>query len=197
VNHTVHKYLPLLAPLFSYPSNPSSNTSYQIQETHTYTTCRTTNRHTFESSDMDFIESTLLVGATIACVVVASSATLILGLKLLRPLTDLIHQGLVNRPRKQDLGARGDALVFTGIILVLIAFVTLFTQFVQFEKDGHTMTLWIFNQFVVKGCAEVLVALGLIRLVLATLRGVPQYINRAHCRCCKSGLCDVNDKTKG
>jgi hypothetical protein len=146
---------------------------------------------------MDFIKSTLLVGATIACVVMASSATLILGLKLLRPLTDLIHQGLVNGPRKQDPGARGDALVFTGIILVFMAFVTLFTEFVQFEKDGHTMTLWIFNQFVVKGCAEVLVALGLIRLVLATLRGVPQYINRVHCQCCQSGLCNANDKAEG
>jgi hypothetical protein len=146
---------------------------------------------------MDFIKSTLLVGATIACVVVASSATLILGLKLLRPLTDLMQQGLVDGPRKQHPGDRGDALVFTGFIVVFMAFVTLFTEFVQFEKDGHTMTLWIFNQFVVKGCAEVLVALGLIRLVLATLRGVPKYINRAHCQCCKSGLCDVNDKAKG
>jgi hypothetical protein len=146
---------------------------------------------------MEFIGSILLVGTTITCVVMVISRTLIMGIKVLSPLTDLIYQGLVNGPKEQHPSSRADALFFTGVIPVFLAFVTLITEFVKLEEGGHIVTLWIFNKYVVKGCAEVLVALGLIRIVLATLRGVRQYINRAHCQCCKSGLCDVNDKAKG
>jgi hypothetical protein len=146
---------------------------------------------------MEFIGSILLVGATITCVVMVFSATLIMGVKILSPLTDLIYQDLINGPREQHPGNRTDVLFFTGVIPVFLAFVTLITEFVKLEEGGHTVTLWIFNKFLVKGCVEVLVALGLIRLVLATLRGVRQYINRTHCKCCKSGLCDSNDKAKG
>jgi hypothetical protein len=197
VNHTVHKYLPLLEPLFSYSFNPSTKTSYQIQETHTYTTCRTTNQHIFEASDMDFIESILVVGGNIACVLVAFSATVILGVKLLCPLTDLIQQGLVDEPGNQDPRDRAAALCFTGMITGLLALVLVADEFKPSNDRGRTVTSWMFNKLVVKGCAEALVALGLIRLVLATLRAVRQYINRIHCQCCKSGLCDANDKVKG
>jgi hypothetical protein len=146
---------------------------------------------------MEFIGSILLVGATITCVVMVFLATLIMGVKILSPLTDLIYQDLVNGPREQHPSNRADALFFTGVIPLFLAFLTLITEFVKLEEGGHTVTLWIFNKYVVKGCAEVLVILGLIRIVLATLRAVRQYINRAHCQCCKSGLCDANDKAKG
>jgi hypothetical protein len=146
---------------------------------------------------MDFIESILVVGGNIACVLVAFSATVILGVKLLCPLTDLIQQGLVDEPGNQDPRDRAAALCFTGMITGLLALVLVADEFKPSNDRGRTVTSWMFNKLVVKGCAEALVALGLIRLVLVTLRAVRQYINRIHCQCCKSGLCDANDKVKG
>jgi hypothetical protein len=88
---------------------------------------------------MEFIGSIILVGATIACVVMVFSATLIMGVKILSPLTDLIYQNLVIGPREQHPGNRADALFFTGVIPVFLAFVTLIAEFVKLEEGGHTV----------------------------------------------------------
>jgi hypothetical protein len=121
---------------------------------------------------MDCIESILLVGTTIACVVVVLSATVIVGVKIQSPLADLVYQSLNNGPRGRDHIDRGEATGFTGLITVMLAIVTLVTEFKKLEESGHIVTLWVFNKTIAKGCAEVLVALGMLRLVLAAWRGL-------------------------
>jgi hypothetical protein len=58
------------------------------------------------------------------------------------------------------------------VITVVLAMVTLITEFAKLEEGGHTVTLWIFNKTIAKGCAEVLVALGMLRLMLAAWGGL-------------------------
>jgi hypothetical protein len=121
---------------------------------------------------MDCIESILLVGVTIACVVATFSTTVIVGVKVQSPLADLIHEGPSDRPRDQNHIGRGEAAVFTGVITVVLAIVALFVEFVKLYESGHTVTMWIFNKTIAKGCAEVLVAFGMLRLMLAAWRGL-------------------------
>jgi hypothetical protein len=94
---------------------------------------------------MDCIESILLVGATIACVVATFSATVIVGVKVQSSLADLIHEGPSNRPRNQNQIEQGEATVFTGVITVVItvvlAIVALFIEFVKLYESGHTVTM--------------------------------------------------------
>lgn len=119
---------------------------------------------------MDSIVSTVQVGATVACVIVVFSATINMGVKILSPLTKSIHQSLFDGHKQQDPSGRGDALFLTGLISVFLTIVTLFIELVKLDDDETVVTLWIFNSAVVKGCAEVLVASGLLRLVLVTRR---------------------------
>jgi hypothetical protein len=55
---------------------------------------------------------------------------------------------------------------------VVLAMVTLLIEFAKLEEGGHTVTLWVFNKPIAKGCAEVLVAFGMLRLMLAAWRGL-------------------------
>jgi hypothetical protein len=50
--------------------------------------------------------------------------------------------------------------------------VTLLIEFAKLEEGSHTVTLWVFNKIIAKGCAEVLVAFGMLRLMLAAWRGL-------------------------
>jgi hypothetical protein len=121
---------------------------------------------------MDCIESIFLVSATIACVITVFSATVIVGVKAQTPLANLFCQDPKDRPRHQNYISRGEATFFTGAITVVLAMVTLVTEFAKLEEGGHIVTMWIFNKTIAKGCAEVLVALGMLRLMLAAWRGL-------------------------
>jgi hypothetical protein len=55
---------------------------------------------------------------------------------------------------------------------VVLAMVTLLIEFAKLEEGGHTVTLWVFNKTIAKGCAEVLVAFRMLRLMLAAWRGL-------------------------
>lgn len=118
---------------------------------------------------MDSIESTFLVGATVAWVIFIFSATVFTGVESLSPLTDLIQQSLVDGPRQQDPDDRGEALFLTGVIPGLLAIVTVGIELSKLEESGLDATLWIINSLVFKGCAEAVVALGLLRWVLDVL----------------------------
>jgi hypothetical protein len=58
------------------------------------------------------------------------------------------------------------------VITVVLAMVTLLIEFAKLEEGGHTVTLWVSNKPIAKGCAEVLVAFGMLRLMLAAWRGL-------------------------
>ena len=109
---------------------------------------------------MDSVKSTVSVGATLACMISVFSTTMVMGVRALRPLTNLLQDGLHDR---------GLALFFTTWIPTILAVVTIIIKTMELEKSGLDVTLALANNLVVKACAEVLLALGLFRLVLDIL----------------------------
>ena len=101
-------------------------------------------------------------------------ATMVTGVKMLSPLTDSIHQNLGSKD--QDPADRPEALFLTGVVpgfLEMMMFtLELGGELGKFGKDGLIMDLWKFSSLVFKGCAEALVAVALLRLVLDTLHRV-------------------------
>jgi len=109
---------------------------------------------------MDSIKSTVSVGVILACMISAFSTTVVMGVRILSPLTNLLQDGLPDRSL---------ALFSTTWIPLILAVVTIVIEIVEFEKSGLDVTLALASTLVAKACAEVLVALGLFRLVLDIL----------------------------
>lgn len=114
---------------------------------------------------MDSIESTFLRGATVACMILAFSATVVIGAKFLSPLADLIGQS----HRQQDPDVRQTALFLMGLISGILAIVIVVIKLDELGKSDLDVTWRMINSVVAQRCAETLVALGLLRLVLAAL----------------------------
>jgi len=83
-----------------------------------------------------------------------------MGVRILSPLTNLLQDRLPDR---------GLALFFTTWIPMILATVTIVIEIVEFEKSGLDGTLALADTLVAKACAEALVALLLLRLVLEIL----------------------------
>lgn len=160
VIHAVHKYFLLSSLLFIYfLSQKIADTIHK--DVHTYWTHQTTKHHLcVKLFDMDSIKSTVSVGVTLAGMISAFSTAVVMGVRILSPLTNLLQDRLPNR---------GLALFFTTWIPMILATVTIVIETVEFEKSGLDVTLALADTLVAKACAEAVVALLLLRLVLEIL----------------------------
>lgn len=111
---------------------------------------------------MDIVESIFWTGFTIACtitvIVTCGLATMIMDFKLIQLLHDLLED-----PGKELEAepAVATAMMALGLVVVRVI-ATLATQ--------DDLTPWIFNGVVARSCAEVCVALGLLKFALAALQ---------------------------
>lgn len=86
------------------------------------------------------------------------SATVIMGNKLIKYLYDPVGD------RQKELA--GDMLVAMGVIVLAMVFFRVIFTPAWLESD---VTLWIFNGVVARSCAEVCMALWLLKLAAAAL----------------------------